>query len=98
MAEIEHYVDPKSKDHPRFEEVKNYKLRLLPKETQNQGKTDITEMEVGEAVEKVSNHPHPTFHSYTKSCPFSNRIENHRQPNSSLLSRSNRPLPSISRN
>ncbi|KAH8927434.1 glycyl-tRNA synthetase [Atractiella rhizophila] len=52
MAEIEHYVDPNKKDHPRFEEVKDIKLRLLPKETQSAGKTDLTEISIGEAVSK----------------------------------------------
>lgn len=53
MAEIEHYVDPLSKKHARFSEVKDVKLHLLPKETQSAGKTDLLEMSIGEAVEKV---------------------------------------------
>ena len=54
MAEIEHYVDPKSKNHAKFFEVNDIKLRLLPKETQSAGKTDLLEITVGEAVERVS--------------------------------------------
>jgi glycyl-tRNA synthetase len=53
MAEIEHYVDPEKKDHPRFDEVKDVKLRLLPKDVQSAGKTDLLELTIGEAVQKV---------------------------------------------
>ena len=53
MAEIEHFVDPDSKDHERFHEVKDIKLRLLPKDVQSVGKTDISEITVGEAVASV---------------------------------------------
>jgi len=54
MAEIEHYVDPLDKAHPRFREVKDIKLSLLPKEVQLSGKTDLTEMTIGDAVANVS--------------------------------------------
>lgn len=50
MAEIEHYVDPLDKSHPRFSEVKDTKLMLLPKDVQLSGKTDLTEMSVADAV------------------------------------------------
>jgi len=53
MAEIEHYVDPLDKAHPRFHEVKDIKLSLLPKEVQLDGKTDLTEMTIGDAVGQV---------------------------------------------
>jgi glycyl-tRNA synthetase (class II) len=53
MAEIEHYVDPLDKRHARFGEVKDVVLSLLPKDVQSEGKTDLTSMTVGEAVEKV---------------------------------------------
>lgn len=53
MAEIEHYVDPLDKAHPRFREVKDIKLSLLPKEVQLSGKTDLTEMTIGDAVANV---------------------------------------------
>jgi glycyl-tRNA synthetase len=52
MAEIEHYVHPERKNHSRFEEVKNLKVRLLPATTQQQGKTDLLETTIGEAVSK----------------------------------------------
>lgn len=54
MAEIEHFVDPLCKDHERFSEIKDIKLRLLCKDVQSAGKTDISEITVGEAVESVS--------------------------------------------
>lgn len=54
MAEIEHYVDPLDKRHARFQEVKDVVLTLLPKEVQQEGRTELTQMTVGEAVEKVS--------------------------------------------
>ncbi|GAA5872508.1 hypothetical protein JCM3774_006840 [Rhodotorula dairenensis] len=50
MAEIEHFVDPLDKNHERFEGVKDIKLRLLPKDVQAAGKTDISELTIGEAV------------------------------------------------
>lgn len=52
MAEIEHFVDPTKKAHPKFADVKEQKLALLPKETQMSGSTDLTEITIGEAVEK----------------------------------------------
>ena len=57
MAEIEHYVDPAKKDHPRFSEVADLKLSLLPKDVQSAGKTDISEISIGEAVSSVSEQP-----------------------------------------
>lgn len=53
MAEIEHFVDPLDKAHLGFEGVKDIKLRLLPKDVQTAGKTDITEISIGEAVKSV---------------------------------------------
>ncbi|EGW35357.1 uncharacterized protein SPAPADRAFT_58584 [Spathaspora passalidarum NRRL Y-27907] len=50
MAEIEHYVDPNDKSHPRFHEVKDIKLRFWPKGIQEQGSTEIVEQTIGEAV------------------------------------------------
>ncbi|KAK4685714.1 glycyl-tRNA synthetase, partial [Tremellales sp. Uapishka_1] len=51
MAEIEHYVDPLDKKHARFHEVQDIKLMLLPKNVQSEGRTELTEMTVGAAVE-----------------------------------------------
>jgi glycyl-tRNA synthetase len=50
MAEIEHFVDPKDKNHARFAEVKDLKCRFLPKEVQEEGRTTLTEFTIGEAV------------------------------------------------
>lgn len=50
MAEIEHFVDPNNKNHPRFKTVKDLTLRFLPKDVQAAGKTDISEVTIGEAV------------------------------------------------
>lgn len=50
MAEIEHFVDPKDKNHPRFDEVKDVKIMALPKGVQEQGHTTTTEITIGEAV------------------------------------------------
>ncbi|KAG8739038.1 Glycine--tRNA ligase 1, mitochondrial [Ceratobasidium sp. 414] len=52
MAEIEHFVDPENKQHARFDEIKDLKVRLLPKDVQMQGRTEISEVTIGEAVEK----------------------------------------------
>jgi glycyl-tRNA synthetase len=50
MAEIEHFVDPLEKNHERFHEVSSLTLSLLPKDTQQAGKTTITHTTIGEAV------------------------------------------------
>ena len=52
MAEIEHFVDPNNKVHMNFDSVKDLKISLLSKEVQQEGKTDILEISIGEAVEK----------------------------------------------
>jgi glycyl-tRNA synthetase len=52
MAEIEHYVDPLDKVHPRFDEVRDVVLTLLPKDVQMEGRTETTQMTVGDAVAK----------------------------------------------
>ncbi|KAI5840467.1 hypothetical protein DFP73DRAFT_517309 [Morchella snyderi] len=51
MAEIEHYVDPAEKKHPRFAEVADtVSLKFLPRNVQEQGQTTITQKTIGEAV------------------------------------------------
>ena len=52
MAEIEHYVDPLDKSHPRFAEIREYKLPLLDRDVQISGSTNVTTLTVGEAVDK----------------------------------------------
>lgn len=51
MAEIEHFVDPEDKRHPRFAEVKDTKLMFLPKDVQEAGSNQLVEKTIGEAVE-----------------------------------------------
>ncbi|KAK6454063.1 uncharacterized protein RJT20DRAFT_131573 [Scheffersomyces xylosifermentans] len=50
MAEIEHFVDPDDKSHPKFKEVEHIKLRFLPKDVQESGSTVVIEKTIGEAV------------------------------------------------
>jgi len=52
MAEIEHYVDPLDKRHEKFSQVRDVRIRVLPRDTQSAGKTDTTSITVGEAVDK----------------------------------------------
>ncbi len=52
MAEIEHSVDPEGgKKHARFDEVRNVELRLLGRNVQLSGRTDLVTMTVGHAVD-----------------------------------------------
>ncbi|KAJ7769188.1 hypothetical protein DFH07DRAFT_866782 [Mycena maculata] len=50
MAEIEHFVDPLDKTHPRFSEVADVELVLLDKYVQAAGQTTTRTMTVGAAV------------------------------------------------
>ncbi|CAI5757904.1 unnamed protein product [Candida verbasci] len=50
MAEIEHFVDPEDKSHPKFNDVKDLKLRFLPKGVQESGSNELIEKSIGEAV------------------------------------------------
>lgn len=52
MAEIEHFVDPEDKSHPKFHTVKDIVLSFLPREMEEEGKTDPLRMTLGEAVSK----------------------------------------------
>lgn len=51
MAEIEHFVDPEDKKHPRFAEVKDTKLGFLPKDVQESGSNQLKFTTIGDAVE-----------------------------------------------
>lgn len=52
MAEIEHYVDPESgKQHSGFKKVRDYKLPLLSRSTQQEGGSTPTFITIGEAVD-----------------------------------------------
>ena len=53
MAEIEHFVDPNEKSHPRFAEVADtVSLRFLDRHIQQSGKTTLVTKTVGEAVKE----------------------------------------------
>lgn len=52
LAEIEHFVDPLDKSHPKFASVKNYVLPLLSRKSQDERTGPLT-ITIGEAVEKV---------------------------------------------
>lgn len=52
MAEIEHYVDPQDKRHPRFMEAGDVRLQLLAKDVQERGETSLVSMTVKEAVDQ----------------------------------------------
>ncbi|KAH7100023.1 glycyl-tRNA synthetase [Auriculariales sp. MPI-PUGE-AT-0066] len=51
MAEIEHFVDPLNKTHPRFAEVRDVELALLPRDVQMAGSTEVKHMTIGAAVD-----------------------------------------------
>lgn len=50
MAEIEHFVDPNDKSHPKFESVKETILPLFSKELQLQALAPRTDISLGAAV------------------------------------------------
>ena len=50
MAEIEHFVDPLDKSHPKFDEVKDIKLSFLPRSIQESGSTEPIVETIGNAV------------------------------------------------
>ena len=52
MAEIEHFCDPLNKDHPKFENVADYKVMLYSACNQMDGKSP-EEWTIGEAVAQV---------------------------------------------
>ncbi|KAG2130682.1 glycyl-tRNA synthetase [Suillus clintonianus] len=52
MGEIEHFVDPDDKSHEKFREVRDTVLSLLDRHVQVSGSTQVTQMTIGEAVDK----------------------------------------------
>jgi glycyl-tRNA synthetase len=50
QAEAEIFIDPRDKTHPRFDEVKDIRMKFYSQEAQEKGKEE--EMSFGEAVEK----------------------------------------------
>lgn len=52
LAEIEHFVDPEDKSHPKFPEVANLEFLMFPREEQMTGQS-AKKIQLGEAVAKV---------------------------------------------
>lgn len=52
MAEIEHFVDPENKDHPKFDKVKDYQMTFYSACDQNDG-NPAKQLTIGEAVRNV---------------------------------------------
>ncbi|KAI5988082.1 hypothetical protein EDD15DRAFT_2291018 [Pisolithus albus] len=52
MGEIEHYVDPESKGHVRFPDIRDIVLPLLDRSVQLSGSVQVTQMSIGEAVDR----------------------------------------------
>lgn len=52
MAEIEHFVDPTDKSHPKFSLYKEKKLPLFSRECQEKNQEPLRDMTLEEAVEK----------------------------------------------
>ena len=50
MAEIEHYVHPDRKNHPRFFEVAHLEFNFLPRTVQQEGSAQSVRMAIGAAV------------------------------------------------
>lgn len=53
LAEIEHFVDPTDKSHPKFENVSSQKVTLYPSEYQIEGKPAVN-IALEDAVSQVS--------------------------------------------
>ncbi|KAK4486036.1 hypothetical protein RD792_008699 [Penstemon davidsonii] len=51
LAEIEHFVDPQDKSHPKFSEVANLEFLMFPRELQMSGQS-ARKLQIGEAVFK----------------------------------------------
>jgi glycyl-tRNA synthetase len=52
MAEIEHFVDPKDKRHPKFKNVAELEIYLFPRAEQIALRSHV-KMRIGDAVEEV---------------------------------------------
>ena len=53
LAEIEHFVDPADKAHPKFSEVAKLEFLMFPREDQVSGRS-ARRIPIGEAVAQVS--------------------------------------------
>jgi glycyl-tRNA synthetase len=62
LAEIEHFVNPKKKDHPRYKNIKNLVVKLFPRDRQTD-KKGIIEMKIDDALNKgiLNNQTHAYF-------------------------------------
>lgn len=54
MAEIEHFVDPTDKSHPKFSNVEDVELTLYSAKNQVSGEAPL-KMKMGDAVRSVRN-------------------------------------------
>lgn len=52
LAEIEHFVDPEDKSHPKFSDVSDLEFLMFPREDQLTGRS-ATRLQLGEAVSEV---------------------------------------------
>lgn len=52
LAEIEHFVDPEDKSHPKFSEVANLEFLMFPREDQVSGQA-ARRIPLGQAVAQV---------------------------------------------
>lgn len=52
LAEIEHFVHPENKSHPKFPKVANLEFFMFPREEQMSGQP-AKKIQLGEAVAKV---------------------------------------------
>ena len=52
LAEIEHFVDPEDKSHPKYFEVVNLEFLMFPREEQMSGQS-AKKIRLGDAVSKV---------------------------------------------
>lgn len=52
LAEIEHFVDPEDKSHPKYSEVADLEFLMFPREEQISGQS-AKRIRLGEAVSKV---------------------------------------------
>lgn len=53
LAEIEHFVDPDDKSHPKYSEVSNLEFLMFPRDEQMSGQSAKI-LRLGEAVSKVT--------------------------------------------
>jgi len=52
LAEIEHFVDPEDKSHPKFGDVSDLEFLMFPREDQMAGRS-ATRLKLGNAVSEV---------------------------------------------